>query len=129
MMILYRFKFQSTPPRRERLFKIVFIARIIENFNPRPREGSDRGYSYTRQGRYISIHAPAKGATRTTRRGFKTMKISIHAPAKGATVIIEDGYSIAPISIHAPAKGATTVVKELLNGAGISIHAPAKGAT
>ena len=34
--------FQSTLPRRERLFKIVFIARTIENFNPRSREGSDK---------------------------------------------------------------------------------------
>ena len=33
-------KFQSTPPRRERLGNATIIP-IITNFNPRPREGSD----------------------------------------------------------------------------------------
>ena len=55
--------------------------------------------------------------------------ISIHAPAKGAT---EDGDRIeviSRISIHAPAKGATTEFFEVGEGEEISIHAPAKGAT
>ena len=77
----------------------------------------------------ISIHAPAKGATKywcnyqsanayfnpRSREGSDdnttTEKmeygISIHAPAKGATINTLGGYTICDISIHAPAKGAT----------------------
>ena len=77
-------------------------------FNPRSREGSDvctmvaeassarfqstlpRG---ERRGAYrlkffgfeISIHAPARGATRAIRKTDKQPQISIHAPARGAT--------------------------------------------
>ena len=55
----------------------------------------------------ISIHAPAKGATRSC-TSFRALSwISIHAPAKGATFDrLADGLP-SDISIHAPAKGAT----------------------
>ena len=33
----------------------------------------------------ISIHAPARGATRISSRRLRTCTISIHAPARGAT--------------------------------------------
>ena len=78
----------------------------------------------------ISIHAPAKGATNCSHKGFTCGKISIHAPAKGAT---------APSRISRPHHGhfnprsregsdsfggvVFLAIKE------ISIHAPAKGAT
>ena len=77
------------------------------NFNPRSREGSDIGYNAPKVNRYISIHAPEKGAThsgfgdllaqifqstlprRERRRGTVHFQfprlISIHAPEKGAT--------------------------------------------
>ena len=35
---------------------------------------------------YISIHAPAKGATVLYLHGLDNNSISIHAPAKGATL-------------------------------------------
>ena len=101
---------------------------------------------------YISIHAPAKGATVFTRSFSSFIAISIHAPAKGATGHAGSGFSSGlyfnprsregsdddypvfvqvgtTISIHAPAKGATinTIFQISLNQ--ISIHAPAKGAT
>ena len=34
---------------------------------------------------FISIHAPAKGATNFLLASFAVITISIHAPAKGAT--------------------------------------------
>ena len=37
----------------------------------------------------ISIHAPAKGATRYRRRIAPDIQISIHAPAKGATIVCD----------------------------------------
>ena len=98
----------------------------------------------------ISIHAPAKGATRIkspavrscdfnprSREGSDTEKenqggknnISIHAPAKGATRIVMDDAMEFNISIHAPAKGATECSRRKNWKRHISIHAPAKGAT
>ena len=84
----------------------------------------------------ISIHAPAKGATKywcnyqsanayfnpRSREGsdYNTTTekmeygISIHAPAKGATINTLGGYTICDISIHAPAKGATQYISYLL---------------
>ena len=77
----------------------------------------------------ISIHAPARGATRYARFSIKRARnfnprsregsdvnnivslcnkfISIHAPARGATKVYADGCKIRKISIHAPARGAT----------------------
>ena len=99
----------------------------------------------------ISIHAPAKGATKHNFYGVRLFRfqstlprrerrckpcayiwsktISIHAPAKGATAQ-ETGLSVDTlISIHAPAKGATIQYFFRLGIKEISIHAPAKGAT
>ena len=60
---IWRTLFQSTLPRRERLRGSGY-GKCKDYFNPRSREGSDwkralNGYYY-----YISIHAPAKGATK-----------------------------------------------------------------
>ena len=99
----------------------------------------------------ISIHAPAKGATRAVCNRLVDGRISIHAPAKGATWFFRlwrfrlrhfnprsregsdpSGMVTRPlltISIHAPAKGATVSTNRRAGAQGISIHAPAKGAT
>ena len=77
----------------------------------------------------ISIHAPAKGATKTARSVVRKKTISIHAPAKGATSDGGISYQTPKISIHAPAKGATSVMLKVIFTTYISIHAPAKGAT
>ena len=80
--------------------------------------------------RYISIHAPTRGATfpissrqwtdwnfnpRSYKRsdGFGSRFfhagwiISIHAPTRGATIITAERCLPEPISIHAPTRGAT----------------------
>ncbi len=83
----------------------------------------------------ISIHAPAKGATRLTKQSQQRLTISIHAPAKGATGPVwgtpdikrhfnprsREGSDASQasqsakehISIHAPAKGATYITKDM----------------
>ena len=122
--------FQSTLPRRERLLLSSEISAKI----------------------LISIHAPAKGATRIRCSVCGVSTISIHAPAKGATPnrfrLSHRGtefQSTLPrrerqgelkyfdplneISIHAPAKGATIMDLTAFELFSISIHAPAKGAT
>ena len=125
---------------------------LFPNFNPRSREGSDCGQSGRVSGYLrISIHAPARGATRVLRAIISAVDISIHAPARGATpdnlvslVVIEfqstlprgerrvsvvPSALIADISIHAPARGATPESPLSLLFIVISIHAPARGAT
>ena len=145
------------------------------HFNPRSREGSDttnqsvlhcfrkfqstlpRGerpatssFGFSRV--IISIHAPARGATRvqhfakvpsvefqsTLPRGERpwafcgekcVFYISIHAPARGATSQTFSAYFYPDISIHAPARGATRCVSSDCSVYLISIHAPARGAT
>ena len=125
--------------------------RMNWNFNPRSREGSDNKSSFSFSGTEISIHAPAKGATKQAEqvrlqekfqstlprreRRFQAVHvvvsfhISIHAPAKGATQIACTKMHIVRISIHAPAKGATAFDLLMGSDSAISIHAPAKGAT
>ena len=122
--------FQSTLPRRERLFLFAELDLPLD----------------------ISIHAPAKGATihfpvridqepqfqstlpRRERLILKsgetiTDLISIHAPAKGAT--INNGSSIGHLSNFNPRsrEGSDTLLVGLQMHHNISIHAPAKGAT
>ena len=101
---------------------------------------------------FISIHAPARGATNKVLYRSKHEAISIHAPARGATERKWRTSIMYKISIHAPARGATNL--QIIWGLklfyfnprsregsdfidpvgvsfaiGISIHAPARGAT
>ena len=145
------FGFQSTLPRRERLYvwQRTMDAYTISihapakgatqyggspsacdsHFNPRSREGSDIPPRHRERRFHISIHAPAKGATPSPTSITYTKTISIHAPAKGATISQLVSKVEELISIHAPAKGATSIAFALAIWDSISIHAPAKGAT
>ena len=55
---------------------------------------------------YVSIHAPARGATHSRLSGKQPHRVSIHAPARGATLTGKAADS-ETVSIHAPARGAT----------------------
>ena len=126
-------KFQSTLPRRERPFIFCGIVRQRRNFNPRSREGSDwtdgKKYAVTS----ISIHAPAKGATRrcapsaSCSFGFQSTLPRRERPLNNqpSSVFVyfnprsREGSDYQfrlihrqrfLISIHAPAKGATSCV-------------------
>ena len=77
----------------------------------------------------ISIHAPAKGATKKTAKKLKRRLFQSTLPRRerhGYTNSLPLGHGI---SIHAPAKGATIVIPARRYDVIISIHAPAKGAT
>ena len=144
-------KFQSTLPLRERRNRYNSIY-IGLHFNPRSRKGSDNaGVHLPAIWARISIHAPAKGATRKRAESIRLSNISIHAPAKGATNVCYAYSGLKVISIHAPTKGATLlyVIKLQYNKfqstlpqrerqfvpdvkiatTQISIHAPTTGAT
>ena len=56
-------QFQSTFPRRERLYMPTMRGVYIQSFNPRSREGNDPDQSPDRVRRCVSIHVPAKGTT------------------------------------------------------------------
>ena len=64
---------------------VVKSDNILTNFNPRTREGCDTVDFLFFASFFISIHAPAKGATLVKFYTSKDDYISIHAPAKGAT--------------------------------------------
>ena len=76
----------------------------------------------------VSIHAPARGATRIHRDIDKCKGVSIHAPARGATdhaQAILDKYKFQ----STPPRGGRQYFFVLLQGLVVSIHAPARGAT
>ena len=99
------------------------------HFNPRSRERSDYAGWNAIEIFYISIHAPARGATTDDEIQEQWCSISIHAPARGATIKRQVNPSSFTISIHAPARGATSFTTALSMYLTISIHAPARGAT
>ena len=86
--------------------------RFNNNFNPRSREGSDQ----TIQKKLKKICKFQSTLPRRERlidhMAYQIARfISIHAPAKGATVFATLPSFLTPISIHAPAKGATGTKK------------------
>ena len=66
-------QFQSTLPRRERRHPNRGKSAAICDFNPRSREGSDELPELLHFAVFISIHAPAKGATQ-----FRDLLLLIH---------------------------------------------------
>ena len=100
----------------------------------------------------ISIHAPARGATRPSSVTADSFSISIHAPARGATKLHEHSHNTVfdfnprsrkgsdynvPIQALKHAEFQSTLPQGErqwkggadANGIAISIHAPARGAT
>ena len=126
--------FQSTRPRGARL-GLSLIMPCSVSFNPRAREGRDiflprdarKGLRFNpraREGRdalradgwylrSVSIHAPARGATRVNTLCIMSRQVSIHAPARGATWFqAAMSRDLPSVSIHAPARGATRLEKQ-----------------
>ena len=143
--------FQSTLPRGERLVSAISSSTSYD-FNPRSREGSDQiPFAYAvrcclfqstlpRGERPfcafffffhvdISIHAPARGATRLPRLRSSCLTDFNPRSREGSDRGTQPQYILNAISIHAPARGATIKQKERRWEMWISIHAPARGAT
>ena len=55
----------------------------------------------------VSIHAPARGATKFQTGMFYASVVSIHAPTRGATICSSLFFCGQVVSIHAPTRGAT----------------------
>ena len=99
------------------------------SFNPRTREGCDQSQQIDFAPATVSIHAPARGATKNVGMLNRPMLVSIHAPARGATKWDHLSELKLVVSIHAPARGATKFFRNFKVLKGVSIHAPARGAT
>ena len=120
-------QFQSTLPRRERQWELC-IFRTVYYFNPRSREGSDTPYTKDAKTADISIHAPAKGATKIHLKFAPCSNISIHAPAKGATLTLSMDRRMGVFQSTLPRRERRWLHQRWIWKC-ISIHAPAKGAT
>ena len=102
-------RFQSTRPRGARRLRVLNRVRRSGCFNPRARAGRDH-HRACHPGYYaVSIHAPARGATRRRKQIMANSSVSIHAPARGATRRARHPRPRCRVSIHAPARGATTL--------------------
>ena len=126
-------RFQSTLPRGERLFHSFLSRPILHYFNPRSREGSDSAVlalvpissqfqSTLPRGerRYlnprivvngtISIHAPARGATKEKSAPARISSFQSTLPRGERLYSGQYTCSSCAISIHAPARGATPLL-------------------
>ena len=98
--------FQSTLPRGERLQMFTNKLKFI-NFNPRSREGSDIFAKTFYVHIFISIHAPARGAT-LIRSEWAHFNCDFNPRSReGSDSCVRKNLTSVIISIHAPARGAT----------------------
>jgi len=79
------------------------------SFNPRSRTGSDqpRAGGAMEAGRFNPRSRTGSDSNMKTMKSYK-VKVSIHAPARGATRLLRLSSCSGSVSIHAPARGATT---------------------
>ncbi len=99
-------------------------------FNPRSRKGSDQQHSPLPISTYcISIHAPARGATKACVNACNYIHISIHAPARGATSVFHSIICLYNNFNPRSRKGSDAFALAVSAYLAISIHAPARGAT
>ena len=91
---------------------LLFCWRYDFCFNSRSRGGSDGLLAPGATAPYVSIHAPAGGATVGHIVDVGRGGVSIHAPAGGATRLKMVKTEKECVSIHAPAGGATLMNDE-----------------
>ena len=122
--------FQSTLPRGERRNNI-FLSPLCYRFQSTlPRGERQRRKEDKDPFAGISIHAPARGATRSKPNFYpdhKKFQSTLPRGERQKPNVRE--YLRHLISIHAPARGATSNRRMQCFSVSISIHAPARGAT
>ena len=98
--------FNSRPCERGFKYQKRLVLELLY-FNSRPCERGFEQLGDTREYIYISIHAPARGASTVESIIVGEGLISIHAPARGASDSGTYMRGCGEISIHAPARGAS----------------------
>ena len=144
-------QFQSTRPHGARHPLMSRMHKPDPFQSTRPHGARPHACDHSREHRHVSIHAPARGATRGDNLDHKRPQVSIHAPARGATSLssalaaLKSFQSTRPHGARRDNQAGTTV-DELFqstrpHGArrgptplhrfagAVSIHAPARGAT
>ena len=122
-------RLQSIRPRGAR--PVAMLLRFLDRRfqSTRPRDARPFIYFVDRVGEQVSIHAPARGATKAGYRPDLVPWFQSTRP-RGARL---RGHSLCPVvslvSIHAPARGATYRHWQASSPEAVSIHAPARGAT
>ncbi len=110
------------------LFPLLFP--ILINFNPRSREGSDAPYSVLFRGCDTFQSTLPRGERRQMPLFQSDAEhISIHAPARGATRALMFTLEWWLFQSTLPRGERPDVYCHILHGKIISIHAPARGAT
>ena len=79
--------FQSTRPRGARHDNMIFLSYFVKFQSTRPRGARPQGRAAQVVSERVSIHAPARGATKAEWQARAAVLVSIHAPARGATSI------------------------------------------
>jgi len=77
--------FQSTRPHEARRPQSAALRAGQGRFNPRARTRRDSLAIRKTSSAMVSIHAPARGATKSVKSDAQRAYVSIHAPARGAT--------------------------------------------
>ena len=119
--------FRSTPPRGGRHHR-QRKRRPRRGFDPRPRAGGDRQLWAEGKTGSVSIHAPARGATRQPVNALPAHEFRSTPPRGGrpcgsAMARTESCFDPRPRAGGDPAPRFNDVVQD------VSIHAPARGAT
>ena len=99
-------KFRSTPPHGGRLL-LGNVRLNYWRFDPRPRTGGDAAQDRSTKQKQVSIHAPARGATRRPRTPRLVLSFRSTPPHGGRRCGQFDKLPPVLVSIHAPARGAT----------------------
>ena len=120
--------FQSTRPRGAR--PLATVASTLDGLfqSTRPR-GARRSIVPGMITREVSIHAPARGATRFARKAVFVLRFQSTRPRGARHADGRDDLGDVAVSIHAPARGATVECVGQEHAVLVSIHAPARGAT
>ena len=122
-------RFQSTLPQRERPVPFNKFKIVSTNFNPRSRKGSDSKVTGTVKPSRISIHAPAKGATRIHKPKVSRYAFQSTLPQRERLVGFCFAHNPCLFQSTLPQRERQSSDPSLSSQSLISIHAPAKGAT
>ena len=95
-------------PARGATLRKSRLRRPHRRFNPRTRTGCDRRRAGGIESRVSFNPRTRTGCDKTSLHAGDLIRVSIHAPARGATrVAYIEVRAVVGVSIHAPARGAT----------------------
>ena len=121
--------FNSRPSARGDA-EVLYGYKAEINFNSRPSARGDARWNSNSCVKFISIHAPPRGATSNSLRASAMLLFQFTLLREGRRKGWNDAKGkAAEISIHAPPRGATRAAGVVGSPPAISIHAPPRGAT